>query len=140
MGFLDGLVSNALGGGGLGSLLGTEGQHGGLVQAVLGSQGGLDGLLQRLQTGGLAGAVNSWIGTGANQPVTGQDVHAALPGDLLSELAGRAGIDPSQVTSGLAQVLPNLVDKLSPQGVLPEGNGLQDALGGLLGALTGKAG
>jgi uncharacterized protein YidB (DUF937 family) len=142
MGLLDGLINTIGGqaGGALGGLLGKDGQHKGLVQAILDSPGGLGGLLGRLQSGGLAGAVGSWIGTGANQPVTGEQVHAALPSDLVSQLAGRAGLDSAQVSSGLAQVLPNLVDKLTPSGSLPQGNGLQDALGGLLGSLTGKAG
>lgn len=143
MGLLDGIIGNVVGGQAgemLGGLLGNSGQHKGIVQAILESPGGLGGLLGSLQSSGLAGAVGSWIGTGANQPVTGEQVQAALPGDLLGQLAGRAGLDPSQVSSGLAQILPGLVDKLTPSGSLPQGNGLQDALGSLLGSLTGKAG
>jgi len=121
-----------------GGLPGVGGKHAGLIQALMESQGGLGGLLGHLRQGGLAGAVGSWIGTGANQPVTGEQVHAALPPEVVDQLAGKLGVDPTQVSHGLAQVLPGLVDKLSPSGSLPQGSALHGALGGLLGSIMGK--
>jgi len=142
MGLLDGIVGQVLGGqgGALGDAPGDNGQHAGLIEALMnhGGLGGLSGLLGHLQSGGLAGAVASWIGTGANQPVSGEQVQAALPGDLLAQLGSRLGLDPAQVANGLSQVLPGLVDKLSPTGSLPPSAGIQEALGGLLRSLGGK--
>jgi len=142
MGLLDGVLGSVLGQG-LGGLLGENTQHASLAQNLISmltapNGGGLGGLLGQLQSAGLGQAVGSWISTGANQPVTGQQLQDALPADLLAQLAAKAGIDPSQVSSGLAQVLPSLVDHLSPNGSLPQGNGLQDALGGL-GKMLGGA-
>jgi uncharacterized protein YidB (DUF937 family) len=121
-----------------GSLLGPGGKHAGIVQALMDSQGGLGGLLGHLKQGGLAAAVGSWIGTGTNQPVTAEQVHAALPPEVVNQIAGKLGIEPTQVSSGLAHVLPGLVDELSPSGSLPQGSGLHSALGGLLGSIMGK--
>lgn len=108
-----------------------------LVQAVLQQEGGLMGLVSKLQTGGLAEQVASWIGNGANLPVSGEQIRAALGGDLLASLAGQSGLSPQAASEGLADQLPALIDKLSPGGQL-EGNeklvqqGLS-MLGGLLG-------
>ena len=121
-----------------GNLPGVGGKHVGLIQALMDSQGGLGGLLGHLKQGGLAGAVGSWIGTGANQPVTGEQVHAALPPEVVDQIAGKLGVEPMQVSHGLAQVLPGLVDSLSPSGSLPQGSALHGALGGLLGSILGK--
>jgi uncharacterized protein YidB (DUF937 family) len=120
-------------GGELGNAVGEHGLlGGGILQAALTAAGGLPGLLSRLQSSGLAGALTSWIGTGANQAISGEQVQAALP-DIVSQVAGKLGIDASQAANGLAQSLPGLVDKLSPAGVLPEGGGLTSALSGLFG-------
>lgn len=137
MGLLDGIgqalgseLGNALGGG--------DGQQGGILQAALSAAGGLPGLLSRLQSSGLAGAVTSWIGTGANQAISGEQVQAALP-DIVGQIASKLGIDASQAAGGLASALPGLVDKLSPGGALPEGGGLTAALSGLLGSFGDRS-
>ena len=121
-----------------GSFVGAGGRHAGIVQALMERQGGLGGLLGHLRQGGLGAAVSSWIGTGTNQPVTGEQVHAALPPEVVNQIAGKLGIEPTQVSNGLSQVLPELVDKLSPSGSLPQESGVRTALGGLLGSLMGK--
>jgi uncharacterized protein YidB (DUF937 family) len=137
MGFLDGVIGNVLKTQALGAILGESGQeHAGVLQHLIEvvnspAIGGLGGLLSHLQSGGLAGAVGSWIGTGANQPVTGQQLQAALPPELLNQLAARTGLGADQISHGLAQVLPKLVNHLTPDGTVPAGGGLQEALGGL---------
>ena len=80
--------------------------------------GGVGGLLQKLQSGGLGGAVQSWIGTGQNQAVTPDQLRGALGDDHLQEIARNAGVSPQQASTGLASILPALVDKLSPNGQL----------------------
>ena len=110
----------------------------GLVGALLASSGGLQGLLAKLQSGGLGDAVQSWIGTGANQPVSGDQLGSALGPDLMGTIASQLGGSPAQASGTLADLLPGLIDTLSPKGQLPADNDL-GGLGGL-GALLGGGG
>jgi uncharacterized protein YidB (DUF937 family) len=77
--------------------------------------------------------VASWIGTGANQPISAEQVQAALGSDPLQQLAGQLGVSRGEAASGLADLLPQVVDKLRPQGTLPEGGGALDLLKKFLG-------
>lgn len=107
----------------------------GLVGSLLASSGGLQGLLAKLQSGGLGDAAQSWIGTGANQPVSGDQLGSALGPDLMGTIASQLGGTPAQASGTLAELLPGLIDQLSPKGQLPADNEL-GGLGGL-GALLG---
>ncbi|WP_382152805.1 YidB family protein [Hydrogenophaga sp. ANAO-22] len=109
-----------------------------LVGSLLASSGGLQGLLAKLQSGGLGDAVQSWIGTGANQPVSGDQLGSALGPDLMGMIASQLGGSPAQASGTLADLLPGLIDQLSPKGQLPADNDL-GGLGGL-GALLGGGG
>ncbi len=143
MGLLDDLLGSAAAGG--------QGGAGGidlpqlmaLVQQLLQQSGGLEGLLAKLQAGGLGEAAQSWVGTGANQPVSPDALGSALGPDLMGVLGGLLGGNGQQASSVLAQVLPGLVDQLTPQGRVPEaGAGSIDpmsALGSLMGG-PGTAG
>ncbi len=106
-----------------------------LVGTLLNSAGGLQGLLAKLQSGGLGDAVQSWIGTGANQPVSGDQLGGALGPDLMGMIAKQLGGSPQQASGTLAELLPGLIDQLTPKGQMPADNGL-----GGLGALLGGAG
>jgi uncharacterized protein YidB (DUF937 family) len=131
MGLLDSVVG-ALG----------QGQGGGqpdLMQLVLGllgndasggGLGGLGGLLARAQQGGLGDIVQSWIGTGQNLPVAPEQLQAMLGPDTLGRLAQQLGLSTGDAAGQLSQLLPQVVDQLTPQGRLPEG-GLGD-VGALL--------
>jgi uncharacterized protein YidB (DUF937 family) len=105
-----------------------------------GELGGLQGMMEKFNQAGLGNVLNSWIGTGRNLPITGDQLTSALGPDTLGKLAGQVGLDGSQLSDQLAQMLPGLVDKLTPQGTVPEG-GLGNAgdLLGMLGGLLGKA-
>ncbi len=81
--------------------------------------GGLGGLLNKLQQGGLGNAVNSWIGTGQNQPVSPGQLSSALGPSIIKMLAQKSGLSEQEITQQLSQVLPGLVDKLTPSGRLP---------------------
>ena len=109
-----------------------------LVGSLLASSGGLQGLLAKLQSGGLGDAVQSWIGTGANQPVSGEQLGSALGPDLMGMIASQLGGSPAQASGTLADLLPGLIDQLSPKGQLPADNDM-GGLGGL-GALLGGGG
>jgi len=80
---------------------------------------GLGGLMDKLQKGGLGGVINSWIGPGQNQTVSPGQLGSALGPDIIKTLAQRSGIPEEELTKQLSQVLPGIVDKLTPQGRLP---------------------
>ena len=135
---LGGQGQQAAGGG---SLIGVAGQ---LIERA----GGVQGLVSMLQQHGLGGAVQSWVGTGANQPVSGDQLGQALQnggmGSLVQEAAARLGVDPNELLGKLSQVLPHAVDHLTPEGQLPaDGQGGGFSLGmleGLAGKLLGGGG
>ena len=148
MGLLDSVLGSAMGamgggqGGGagaliqvLGSLMGGQGGGAG----ALGSLGGLGGLLGQLQQGGLGDAVASWVSTGQNMPVSADQITAALGHGKLNEMAQQAGVPAGDLASQLSQYLPQVIDKLSPNGSMPADNHpdlggmLTSVLGGLLG-------
>jgi uncharacterized protein YidB (DUF937 family) len=80
---------------------------------------GLGGLLNKLQTGGLGNVANSWVGSGQNQPVSPGQLGPALGPDLLKTLAQHSGLSEEELTKQLSQVLPGVVDKLTPAGRVP---------------------
>jgi len=153
MGLLDSVIGS-LGGQGGGGGQGLQGQliqllltmltQGGGARAPAGGGLGFDGLgglLSQLQRGGLGDVAASWVGTGANQPVSPDALGNALGPDLIGQLARQLGVGQHEVTGGLSQVLPQVVDRLTPQGQVPEG-GLPDIgdLSSLLGGLGGPSG
>jgi uncharacterized protein YidB (DUF937 family) len=89
-----------------------EGAGGGLL-------GGLGGLLDKLQKGGLGNAANSWVGSGENHPVAPGQLGSALGPDIIKTLAQRSGMSEEEITKQLSQILPGVVNKLTPQGRLP---------------------
>ena len=105
---------------------------------ALGSKlGGLSGLLSKFQGAGMGGKVNSWVGTGANEPLTGDEVQQALGDDVINEMSQESGLPAHEVKGGLAGMLPGLVDKLSPSGSMPGADQLGGLVKGLdLGSLT----
>jgi uncharacterized protein YidB (DUF937 family) len=80
---------------------------------------GLGGLLNKLQQGGLGNATDSWVGSGQNQPVPPNQLGSALGPDVIKSLAQRSGLSEDELTQQLSQVLPSLVDKMTPNGRLP---------------------
>lgn len=123
---------------GAGSMIAIAGQ---LIEKA----GGVQGLISMLQQHGLGGAVQSWVGTGSNQPVSGDQLGQALQnggmGSLVQEAAGKLGVDPNVLLGGLSKVLPSAVDHMTPDGQVPaqgEGGGFNlGALEGLAGKLLG---
>jgi uncharacterized protein YidB (DUF937 family) len=81
--------------------------------------GGLGGLLDKLQKGGLGNVANSWVSSGQNQPVSHNQLGLALGPDIIKTLAQRSGLSEEELTKQLSQVLPGVVDKLTPAGGLP---------------------
>lgn len=136
MGILDELGKN-LGMGGQqqpGGPQPTGGGQGALLQALMGllAGGGLQQIVSSFQQKGLGDVVGSWISTGANKPVSPEQVQQALGPDQLGRLSQQTGLDQGAIAGQLSSLLPGLVDKLTPDGTVPEGGALQDKLGGLL--------
>lgn len=117
----------------VGGMLGGNSGQNPLMQALTGllgqnsSVGGLAGLVQTFQKNGLGEIVNSWVSTGKNLPVTPQQIQQGLGGDLLKQLATKAGISTEAAGTQLAGLLPDLVDKLTPTGKI-EAGGLDQLL------------
>jgi len=81
--------------------------------------GGLNDLIGRLTTGGAGPHVNSWIGSGANQPIQPGQLGSALGQGTLNELAQRTGMSQEELLNQLAVVLPQLVNHMTPNGRIP---------------------
>jgi uncharacterized protein YidB (DUF937 family) len=142
MGLLDSVLGGMLGGGqqqqqgGAGALIsivaGMLANQGG---AAGGSGGGLAGLAEQFQRGGMGDVMNSWIGKGENLPIEPDQLGSVLGGDLLGKLTQQTGMGQGDLLSQLSQLLPQMVDKATPDGALPAG-GLGD-IGAILGKLGG---
>ena len=121
MGLLD-QMAGALAGG-------QSGGNGALLETVLRlvndpRHGGLEGLVQAFQQGGLGEIVNSWVSTGANLPVSPEQLQGALGDSSLQDIAAQLGVSPEQASGSLAELLPQVVDQLTPNGQLPQGGDL----------------
>jgi uncharacterized protein YidB (DUF937 family) len=140
MGLLDSVLGSVLGGGE------PQAQGGGgsamlmqIVAAMLANQGsggagglgGLAGLVEQFQRGGLGDVMNSWIGTGQNLPVSPDQLGRVLGGDLLKQITQQSGMNQGDVLGQLSQLLPQMVDRATPEGRIPDG-GLGD-IGAILG-------
>lgn len=109
-----------------------------LVSTLLNNAGGLQGLLAKLQSAGLGEAAQSWVSTGTNQAVNPDQLGQALGPDLMGMLAAQFGGNTAQASTALSDLLPGLIDQLTPQGQVPADNGL-GALGALLGGQDSPA-
>jgi len=135
MGLFDQLGQAATG------MLGQTGNNNPLIQAVVGllaqnsHVGGLGGLIQAFQKNRLGDIVNSWVGTGKNLPISPEQIHQGLGGDLLKQLASQAGLSTEAAGGQLANLLPGLIDKLTPGGKIPDSTLIEQGLTLLRGKL-----
>lgn len=135
MGLLDQLGQAAAG------MMGGGDNQSPLMKAVIGllgqnsSVGGLGGLIQAFQKNGLGDIANSWVGTGKNLPVSPEQIKQCLGGDVLKQLAAQAGLSQEAAGGQLANLLPGLIDKLTPDGKMPDSNLIEQGLNLLRGKL-----
>jgi uncharacterized protein YidB (DUF937 family) len=120
------------------SVVGGGGQKDDLMSTVMGllGGGGLNNLISQFGSKGLGDIVGSWVGTGKNLPVSADQIQSVLCSDQIKNIASKLGISTSEVTSQLSNLLPQAVDKLTPDGKVPEGDIMSkgmDMLGGLFG-------
>ena len=105
------------GGAGAGDLLGA-------VVGMLGNDsqlGGLAGLVNKFQQSGLGPVIQSWISSGQNMPISGDQLSGALGHDTVSSMASQLGMNSGDLAGQLAQILPHVVDQLTPHGQAPQG-------------------
>ena len=104
----------------------TGGSQSSLASAALsmlsGQSGGISGLVQQFASKGLGNIVSSWVSTGQNLPISPEQVGNVLGQDQVQAVAAQAGVSPEEAKSGLAQILPQLVDRLTPNGEVPQGD------------------
>jgi len=128
MGLFDSIAGNVLGsvlGGNqdgsnplasvIGSVMSGKADLGGSMSTILNESGGLEGLKQKAEQMGLGSVVGSWIGTGENQPISGDQAVSLLGQDTVQQMAQKFGIDLGQAGPLIATVLPLIIDKLRPR-------------------------
>ena len=93
------------------------------VFSMLSNQsGGISGMVQQFTVQGLGHIVNSWISTGQNLPISPEQLQSVLGSEQVRAIAERAGVSPEAAQNGLAQILPQLIDHLTPNGEVPQGD------------------
>jgi uncharacterized protein YidB (DUF937 family) len=145
MGLLDGVLGGALGGvlGKLGQgQAGQQGQSdspgqasqlGPIIQIalqLLQQSGGLAGILEKFKKAGFGAQANSWVSSGQNMAISPEQVQQVVGNDTLGQLAGQIGLQPAQLSQGLSQVLPDLINQVTPNGQVTseDENALTDLL------------
>ena len=116
MGILDGLLGNVFGGAG-------QQQQSPLMQIalqLLQQNGGVAGVLDKFRQGGYADQAASWQSTGENQPISGTALQEVLGSGAIGQIAQQLGMSHGDAAGGLAQMLPQLIDKMTPNGEIPE--------------------
>jgi uncharacterized protein YidB (DUF937 family) len=134
MGLLDNLESMAMS-----KAAGSNPAAAGILEMIQNHPGGLNGLVQSFHQNGLGGLVNSWTSTGENQAATAAQIQQVLGSDRVQALAQKLGVSPEAAGSTLAQLLPTVIDKLTPNGSIPEQSNLLQMGENLLASL-GKTG
>jgi len=109
MGLLDGLLGGVVGAGMMS-----------VVNNILEQHGGVQGVVSEFEKNGLGATVKSWVGTGPNQPISPDEVHKGLGHDLLQQLSAKTGLSVQELAQKLSQILPQAVDKLTPDGEIPK--------------------
>ena len=107
MGMFDGLLGGIVGAGMVS-----------VVSNIIEKHGGVQGIVSEFEKNGLGDTVKSWVGTGPNQPISPADVQRTLGPDLLQQLSAKSGLSIEDLTQKLSQLLPQAVDKLTPDGTI----------------------
>ena len=126
MGLLDSVAGAVLG-----KVMGDKGGMAQIALDMFNQNGGLAGVLDKFKTGGLAEQAASWVGKGENLPVSAEQISSVLGNGAIAEMAAKFGIDPATLSAQIAEHLPTVVDKLTPNGAVEadSGNLLSTVLG-----------
>jgi uncharacterized protein YidB (DUF937 family) len=112
----------------------------GILGGLLAQSGGLQGLANKFSQSGQGDTFSSWVGMGENQPISGGQVQKVLGSDQVNALAAKLGVDPAQASHFLAEYLPKVVDKLTPEGKVDPAADHQQGLAALLPSLLQSLG
>jgi uncharacterized protein YidB (DUF937 family) len=126
MGLLDGIAGQVLG-----KMMGDKGGMAQIALEMFNQNGGLTGILDKFKEGGLAEQAASWVGKGENMPISAEQISSVLGNSAIAEMATKFGIDPDTLSNKIAEHLPTVVDKLTPDGEVgaDSGNLLSTVLG-----------
>ena len=119
MGMLDGILGSLMGG----AMGGAGGQQNPLMQMalqILQQNGGIEGVLDKFRQGGYADQASSWVSTGQNMPISGSALQEVLGSGAVGQIAQQLGLSHADAAGGLAQMLPQVIDKLTPSGTVPD--------------------
>jgi uncharacterized protein YidB (DUF937 family) len=140
LGALAGSQSGGVGGQGAGGTQGAlvnvviamlaNGPGAGQGQGAAGGFGGLGGLMDRFTQSGMGDVIGSWVGHGQNAPISGDQLSSVLGSDTIANIAAQLGLSHGEAAGQLSQMLPQVVDQLTPHGQAPEGGlgGIGDIL------------
>ncbi len=84
------------------------------------TQGGIEGLVKQFNSAGLSELIQSWISTGSNLPINAEQIVQVFSSPVINELAAKINMNTAEASDMAAQSLPKLVDKLTPEGVIPK--------------------
>jgi uncharacterized protein YidB (DUF937 family) len=121
------------------SAVGGSSAGGNIVESIvgmIGGEGGIGGIVSKFTQGGLGDVVNSWVSTGANKPVSTGQISDVLGQDTLSQIAAKTGLPINDVAGKVSEFLPNIVDKLTPNGKVEDGNILDQGMDIVKGLFT----
>jgi len=134
MGIFDSIANQVMG-----SLANSgDGRHAEVINAVgvfIQQQGGLENLINNFHQKGLGSIVSSWVGTGQNLPISADQLSHVLGNEQVQAMAAKLGFSPQEMSGHLAEILPQVIDKLTPGGAIPSGGGGLGGLGSMLGSV-----
>jgi uncharacterized protein YidB (DUF937 family) len=107
------------GGGGMGDILGQV-LGGGAGGGASGGMGGLGGLLEQMQRAGYGEQARSWVGTGQNMSISPDVLGQIFGQGGIEEIARQAGVTPQEASTGLSELLPEVVNQVTPDGQVPD--------------------
>ncbi len=105
MGLLDGMLGGLIGAG---------------INQMIQQHGGVQGLVNQFEQKGLGGIAKSWVSTGANQPISTEQLHQVMGPELVAQLASKLNVNPQDLLGKLAELLPQTVDQMTPDGAIPK--------------------
>ena len=128
MGLFDNLAGSVLG-----KMAGDQGNLVPLAMEMLNQYGGLAGILEKFNASGFAEQAASWVAKGENMPLSAEQIVSTLGASTIAEMANKLNMTAEALSEQLAQKLPKVIDKLTPDGVVS--NNSASLLGSVLGML-----
>jgi uncharacterized protein YidB (DUF937 family) len=118
MGLFDSIAGDMLG-----KMMGDKGQMAQVAMEMFNQHGGLEGILDKFKQSGLGDVAASWVGKGENMPISADQITSALGSSTITELAAKFGLTPDVLSAQIAQHLPGVIDKMTPNGEVEAGSG-----------------